>query len=391
MTGRRRAFISEVGRTTWRAFKLAFLSGLVAGLVAAAVYPSWVAAQSDAIVVFTEPIETPGLTWVVSELTDEPRLEEISLAGSPTTIARPGGDGPWPAVVFLNGATRRGRFHPDVRAVARGLARAGYVAFVPDVPGVRTGEITTRTVRGAVAAVRAALREDDVEGGEAALYGVSTGASLALLVAEDASVAERITLVAGIAPYTDLRDVVRLATTGYHSVGGSLRRYDVDPFVTLVAARSLAAALPPGRDRRLLLDELQAVDDEDENPLAVLREVRAARLGRRATDLVELLVNVDPQRFDRLYARLPAAARSDLELLSPITKAGDLRAPVEIASAPHDKYFPVSESRELARVAPDVRITVTETLAHAIPEPSPGALGDLFRFDAFLVRVLHES
>jgi pimeloyl-ACP methyl ester carboxylesterase len=382
-----RAFLSEA----WRALRLAILSALVAGLLLAAAYPSWAGAQLDAIIVFTEPVETPGLTWVVHQLTDEPRLEEISLAGSPTTVARPGGDGPWPTVVFLNGATRRGRFHPDVRALARGLARAGYLTYVPDVPGVRTGEITMRTLRGAVAAVRTALRSEDVEDGETALYGVSTGASLALLVAEDARLAERVTLVAGLAPYSDLRDVVRLATTGYHSAPGGLRRYETEPFVTLVAARSLVAALPPGRDRQRLREELQRVDDEDEDPLAVLRERRVGSLGRRAETLLELMLNSDPGRFESLYGRLPDAARADLERLSPLTKASALRAPVEIASAPHDKYFPVSESRELARAAPDVRITVTSTLEHAIPEPSPGALGDLARFDAFLVRVLHAS
>jgi pimeloyl-ACP methyl ester carboxylesterase len=391
LIGRRRALISEVGRTAWHALRLALLSSLVVGLLAAAVYPSWAGAQLDAVVVFTEPVETPGITWLVHQLTDEPRLEEISLAGSPTTVARPGGDGPWPTVVFLNGATRRGRFHPDVRALARGLARAGYLTYVPDVPGVRTGEITMRTLRGAVAAVRAALRSGDVQGGETALYGVSTGASLALLVAEDAELVDRVSLVAGLAPYSDLRDVVRLATTGYHSAVGGLRRYETEPFVTLVAARSLVAGLPPGRDREQLRAELQRVDDEDDDPLAVLREPRVAALGQRVATIVRLMLNNDPRRFDRLYARLPAGARADLERLSPLSKARALRAPVEIASAPHDKYFPVSESRELARVAPDVRITVTSTLAHAIPEPSPGALGDLARFDAFLVRVLHES
>jgi pimeloyl-ACP methyl ester carboxylesterase len=391
LQARSRTFAGEASRTAWHACKLSLLTGLVAGLLAAAVYPSWVGAQIDAVVVFTEPVETPGLTWVVRKLTDEPRLEEIHLAGSPTTIARPGGDGPWPAVVFLNGATRRGRFHPDVRAVARGLARAGYVAFVPDLPGVRLGEITIRTLRAAVAAVREAQDHPDVDDGRTALYGVSTGASLGLLVAETPGVGQRVSIVAGIAPYTDLRDVIRLATTSYHSVGGRVHRYDAEPFVALVAARSLVAALPPGRDRRLLLYALRPVDDEDADPLAVLRQPWTARLGRRARDLVELLLNNDPERFDRLYGRLPRAARADLERLSPISNARALRAPVELASAPHDKYFPVSESRELARVAPDVRITVTSTLAHAIPEPSFGAVDDLFRFDAFLVRALHAS
>ena len=36
-------------------------------------------------------------------------------------------------------------------------------------------------------------------------------------------------------------------------------------------------------------------------------------------------------------------------------------------------------------------MTVTTTLAHAVPEPSPRGVADLFRFDAFVVRVLDRA
>jgi hypothetical protein len=35
-----------------------------------------------------------------------------------------------------------------------------------------------------------------------------------------------------------------------------------------------------------------------------------------------------------------------------------------------------------------VRVTVTSTLDHAVPQPSIGDLADLFRFDGFVVRFL---
>jgi hypothetical protein len=106
---------------------------------------------------------------------------------------------------------------------------------------------------------------------------------------------------------------------------------------------------------------------------------------------VALLRNRDPRSVDRLYARLPPSYRLRMRRLSPIIAAPRLRAPVEIASAPHDKYFPVEESRALSRRAGDVRITITSTLEHAIPEPSLGALADLVRFDAFIVRALRHA
>jgi hypothetical protein len=99
-------------------------------------------------------------------------------------------------------------------------------------------------------------------------------------------------------------------------------------------------------------------------------------------------VNRDPARFDCLYAALPQRIRLAATLLSPISAAARLQARVLIASAPHDKYFPPDETRALAHRAPHVALTVTPTLQHAIPHFSIGDLAGLFRFDAFLVRVL---
>ena len=109
-----------------------------------------------------------------------------------------------------------------------------------------------------------------------------------------------------------------------------------------------------------------------------------------ARPVVELLANRDPARFDRLYAALPAAFRASIVRLSPLAAADRLRAPVEIASAPHDKYFPLAETRALARAArhSHVRLTVTSTLHHAVPNLSLSDFADLFRFDSWAVRSL---
>jgi hypothetical protein len=62
--------------------------------------------------------------------------------------------------------------------------------------------------------------------------------------------------------------------------------------------------------------------------------------------------------------------------------------PVELASAPYDKYFPPAESHRLAAIAPNVRVTVTLTLDHAVPKLSVVDDADLLRFDGFVVRYL---
>jgi pimeloyl-ACP methyl ester carboxylesterase len=350
--------------------------------IVAIIERSWTAAQLRAVVVLSTTEELPVLAWTVGVLTDEPRVDERVVGGAPSTVVRPGaGDGPWPAIVFVNGATRRGRHHPTVQRLARSLARAGFIVVVPDLPGLRLGEITSTTAAATIRVARATADSPDARDGRVGFYGVSVGATLALLAAQSRVLANRVTVVGGEAPWVDLRRIVRLTTTG--SYDGE--RYETDPYAKLAAARSLAAALAPGAERTRLLRQLETIDDNHPAPLAGLdpSEYRGA-----AAALVALLKNRSTQRFAALYARLPARQRAAIRSLSPLEKASRLRMPVELATAPHDKYFPPAESYALARAAPHVRVTVTSTLEHAVPELSLGDVADLGRFDAFVVRYL---
>ncbi len=343
---------------------------------------SWTAAQLRAVAVLSTTEKTPVLAWTVRALTHEPRVEETFVGGAPSTVVRPGkGDGPWPSVVFVNGATRAGRHHEKVQRLARGLARAGFLVVVPDLPGLRLGEITPETADATVRAARATADRMDVRHGQIALYGVSVGATLALLAAESPALGGRVTVIGGEAPWVDLERVIRLATTGFYK----RERYETDPYMQLAIARSLAAGLAPGGGRSRLLGALESVDDDDPTPLA---DLKAARYRGDLAALVRLLLNREPRRFATLYARLSAHERAAVVALSPLVKANRLQMPVELATAPHDKYFPPAESRALARAAPDVDVTVTSTLDHAVPRFSFGDFADLARFDGFIVRFL---
>jgi hypothetical protein len=104
-----------------------------------------------------------------------------------------------------------------------------------------------------------------------------------------------------------------------------------------------------------------------------------------------LLANRDPERFDELYANLPEEVRHDLEELSPLAGTGRIRVPVELATGPHDKYFPPSQSYALERVAPQRRVTLTGALDHAKLEVSLGDIATFATFDALVVRSLRTA
>lgn len=356
---------------------LALVVAVVAGWL---LLGSWASRQLRAVDVVAVALGHPGwLVWAVDHTTSTPRSSQRVIAGAPATVVRPAGTGPWPALVFVNGTTTAGRRDKHVVRLGQGLARAGFLVVVPDLPGLREGQITPRTVAALVAVARTVAGRPDARGGRAGFLGVSVGASLALLAAERPPLAGHVSAVAGLAPYTDLRQMVRLATTGTYERGGRLITYATASFLALALARSLAGTLPLSPGGHALQAELLAIPDNSSDPLAELRRQSPIGLPGPVRAVVAVLRNRDPARFDALWA-----ART----LSPLDGARRLRFPVYLASSPHDEYFPPSQSAALAARAPDASLIVTSTLSHVLPEPSLGQLGALLHFDDFAVGAL---
>jgi pimeloyl-ACP methyl ester carboxylesterase len=353
---------------------------------------SWVDAQARAVVVISSVLDAPAITPAASAMSGAPRLSDVRVAGNPSLVVRPAGKGPWPAIFIVNGTVPEGKDLPAVRHLAEGFARAGYLTVVPDLPGLTEDRITPRTVDAATQAAFEISGRSDAEDGEVAIVGVSTGATLALLAAEDPELDGRVSLVAGVAPFSNIKTVLSVATTAYYRrPDGKLLPYEAAPFLSYVVARSLVAALPPGRDRRTLSAEITSVGRENPDPLHDIRRRRTDDLGPEAKSVVRLLANRDPKRFDELYAALPGGVRRDLEELSPLAGKEKISVPVELATGPHDKYFPPSQSYRIERVAPQRTVTVTGALDHAKLEVSPEDIPAFLAFDGFVVRSLHTA
>jgi acetyl esterase/lipase len=309
-------------------------------------------ASRRALVLLALVLDVRVLSAAVRRLTSEPRSEVVDVDGVPVEVLRPHGTGPWPAWLFVNGAHPDRRREPVVTRLAHGLARAGFLVLVPDLPGLGEGTITTRTLEATAAVTAAAVDRPDVRHGQVALIGASTGAGLALVIAGTDQLAPRISVVAAVAPYANLDKLVCMATTSFYEDEAGFERYGVTDLHREVVSRSLvAAAGEPGRP------------------------------------LVEaLLANTDPARFAGLYASLPVDVRTLVEQLSPLRAADRVKAHVEVIVPPQDEYFPLGEARTLAAALPDARLTVTGTLDHT--RPSLGRLADFRTFLGFVVRGL---
>ncbi|HZP72900.1 MAG TPA: CocE/NonD family hydrolase [Gaiellaceae bacterium] len=342
--------------------------------------------QAQALVILGTTLSLPGAS-LPARMGRQPTPSDTSVAGIPATVVRPTTSPPWPALVFMNGATPDGRNHATVRRLGVALARAGVVVFIPELPGVAGGELSPQTLAHSVAVAEAAAGSADTVDGRVALAGVSIGGTLALLSAADRRLQSRISVVACVAPFGDLAEVMRLATTGTHRNGEQLGHHAAPPYLRVGLARSLAAMLAVNPATTALCRELRALDPDScgaiELPERAFREA-----GADGGRLYDLLANTDPDRFDRLFEALPDHVRSAAVSLSPIHVAHRLHAPVEIATAPQDRYFPIAEAQAIAAASPHVRLTVTSLLAHATPRLSARYLAELQGLNTFFVRAL---
>jgi acetyl esterase/lipase len=282
-----------------------------------------------------------------------PTVGEEQWAGRPATIIRPSTRPPWPSLVFASGATPEGRTHPIVLRFGLALARSGYMISIPELPGVADGVLTPATLDAAIRSTTEIADAQQSLHGRVGLVGVSVGGTLALLVAAEPQLAARISIVSCIAPFTDLKRVILLATTGmYRDDSGTLRPYPVPVELAAGLARSI--------------EQIGAAD---------------------ALATHELLANTDPSRFDDLYDALPPTVRESVATLSPRHVVDRILAPVEIATAPRDRYFPVDEPLAIA-TSPRVRVTVTPTLAHAVPRLSGRNVVGAVQLELFFARTL---
>jgi len=342
-----------------------------------------IAARARAAALIPIVMDLAGFARAARALTADPSVEQLEIEGVPVTVTRPAGAGPFPAWVFVTGAHPLRRREPVVQRLSEGLARSGYLTLVPDLPGLGDGQLTRRTLDAAVAVIEATVARRDVRG-RTALVGASAGASIALLAGARAELADRISVVAAIAPFADLRKILCLATTRRYEHEGDFDEHEVPTLLRRAVGRSVAAALAESAEREALLSRLGTIEDEDD-PFEGLDEEPADGV---TGPLIRLFANRDPARFDELYDALPEEVCSAIEELSPLAAAGQIRAPVELAVPPVDPYFPSGEARALADSLPNVRLTVTATLDHTRPMASLRRLGGLAKFEGFVVRGL---
>jgi pimeloyl-ACP methyl ester carboxylesterase len=297
---------------------------------------------------------------------------EVSLDGVTGDIYIPARSGP--PVLLVHGAAALGKDDPRLVRLARAVAGAGRVVFVPQLALAErrfVPEDIDRIVRSAVAlAARGGGRLP------VTVLGISYGGSFALVAAADPMLRGVLAQVAVFGAYFDLVGVLQAVTTGASVVAGRRYPWQGPPQARGILEEGATDLLPP------------AARDEARRALAT---GDPEGLEGEARALYDLLVNRDPARTASLAARLPEEVRRLLREFSPSSVAGRIDVPVIAMHSLEDPAVPLAESVRLLRALPGTRLVLVRGFRHVDFGSAGGlgvALGDLFaawRFASWLL------
>jgi pimeloyl-ACP methyl ester carboxylesterase len=342
--------LDRAARMRWR--RLARRSGYVLVVLGGLSLLPPVQARAKAIAVLAEAL---GGDFPRPFAADVMR-REVQMGGVTGDLYDP--DGRAPGILLVPGAAVEGRADDRVVRVARALARAGRVVFVPDLE-LFERRFEVADVDRLVAATEGLLDDERVDGG-VSMLGFSYGGSFALLAAADSRISADIEQVATFGAYFDMRGVVQALTTGVSLVDGRRIPWEPHPDAARIVREQATSAVP--KSQRPLLR--QALDGG----------IEGSKLPQQARSVLDVLENGDPRRTFELVEQLPSETRDLLERFSPATVAGRIETPVLALHSTDDPAVPYGEAVRLAGAMPGARLLTVSVFKHV--DFKSGSLSD---------------
>lgn len=361
----------SIGRTVGGARRRRWprvLAAVLAALVALSFLPP-VAVRLRAAAVVAQSLGLPVPGFLRAAAVEGPWEIRPGLAGDLYVPIVPS-----PAIVLVHGAAPLGAQDPRITDLARALAGAGRVVFVPQLE-LRHRAFDPGDVDRLVESVLALQAEPHVHG-PVGFLGISYGGSYALIAAADPRIASRLGFVAAFGAYVDLRNVIQAVTTGATTPGGTVETWEPD-------SRALGI---------LHTVILRYVADEDRPDLEAALDGRgsADALSPEARTVYDVLANRDPHLAPALIARLPADLLHVLSAASPEGTLDAVRAPAAVMHSTFDPAVPPSEGRLLAE-ALDAPLYLLSSFRHVTPGGLLRGAPDLWRATGFTVWVLERG
>ncbi|HTR87265.1 MAG TPA: hypothetical protein VMI56_22475 [Reyranella sp.] len=288
-----------------------------------------------------------GRPTLWQDLTADPAFESIRWSDGEGDLYTPGGR-TRAAMVLVPGAAVLGRDEPRLRALARSLARAGFVVLVPELPEVRRFALSRADADRIAAALRELHRR--LPGEPLGAAAVSYAVAPTVIAALQDDIAPQVRFLVGVGGYYDAEAVIRFATTGAFRPPGDPRLLRLVPsdYGRWAMLLANASRLEDADDGQVLWEIARA---RARDPAADVTRL-AARLGPQGRSVLALVENRDPDAVVKLMAALPENVRQDIDGLNlTLYDLRKLRAHLILVHGRGDTLVPYSESQTLAIAA----------------------------------------
>lgn len=288
-------------------------------------------------------------------LAGEPEVTEGTLAVDDTSkvpydLYHCPAEAPRAGLLLTHGLAHLGNQDPRVRDQALRLARAGFVVMAPDLQQMKHYQLGFQDVEALVGAVQCLRALPQVDSTRIGLIAPSFAAGPALIALSRPQVQEQVRFALIFGGYWDLRRTLRYTLTGAYQAEGLAGRIPLEgnrrnrwKFL-----RGNLDLLAPSPSREAYTAFLGAKIDD---PLLDIAPV-LANFSQEERQLLVFMDNEDPERFDSLYAGLPAAVHAWVDTLSLYHYTDQLRTKLLIAHSRADEKVHFTESLALGRHLP---------------------------------------
>ncbi len=288
----------------------------------------------------------------------------------PYKIYRPLARSVAPAVVIFPGASPHGENHPAIDSLARAMAHAGLMVFVPRIPKLKEVIIDRSNVDSMRIFYRYIQGHEALSPGRISLVGTSFAGGLLLKALLDEGMDEpppRAVLTYGT--YCDLETTLRFILTGVVADGDVEVTVEPDRWGQVIFFYNYLEHVPGEFDRDAVRGVLgyyvqDRVEEGDE-----------ARAGLPAAErsIVDLILTPGNTESTALAEEVLEHARPLLEELSPSRFYHRIQFPFWVLHGRNDLMVPYTEALALKRLMPrQVRMYVSSLYAHREPEDGGG-------------------
>lgn len=270
--------------------------------------------------------------------------------------------------------------HPDVVRVAGAIARLGVVVGVPESTALRETRVTAEEPGRLADAFLVVSALPEVDATRVGLAGFSAGASVALVAAADARIADRVAYVSAFGAYADAEKLLVDVATRTSELHGDVAPWGPEVGIRRDVAALMMGAIEPSPERERLAAVLAPVVDSETAPQGPDPAVLDTFTDPDARAAYLLFTSPTRPRARAAIAGATDAVRGPLDAISPLAVAPFIRGRVFLLHGEADTSIAVSHARLIAEALPEgalARLTIFRLFQHVQPGKDGLDLDDL--------------